>query len=193
MSAADRLDIPAAEICLFLSLFQQQLEAGAGPYLLPLSESLCLPASLVVSHLTLCVYCHHFFLSLSCLSYCISFALCALQRCSAVERCWVCWLGATGYSCCLVRRWTDVCHHILEEVLASSGSFFFFITVEECWRQFVTCSWSKPPPYRWAANGAWCRRAVCVWLSSLLCPALKQSCLDSGKHSCPAVESKTSN
>lgn len=104
MSAADRLDIPAAEICLFLSLFQQQLEAGAGPYLLPLSESLCLPASLVVCHLTLCVYCHHFFLSLSCLSYCISFALCALQRCSAVERCWVCWLGATGYSCCLVRR-----------------------------------------------------------------------------------------
>lgn len=64
VSTADRLDIPAAEICLFLSLLQQQLEAEAGLCLLPLSGSLCLPASLVACHLTLCAYCHHLFVSL---------------------------------------------------------------------------------------------------------------------------------
>lgn len=131
VSTADKLDIPAAEICLFLSLLQQQLEAGAGLYLLPLSGSLCLPASLAVRHLTLCVYCHHIFLSLSCISYCISFALCALQCAVLVKTAGFVGLGlldihvawSGGEQSCATMSWRK-CWFLLIP--------FFPVTGEEC-------------------------------------------------------------
>lgn len=89
-SAADRLEIPAAEICLFLSLLQQQLEAGAGPCFLPPLGSLCLPSSFVdysahcCLHAAITFFSFPFPLSISC---CISFALHALLPAMVVP-CW---------------------------------------------------------------------------------------------------------
>lgn len=135
MSAADGLEIPAAEICLLLSPLQQQLEAGADPRLLPLSGSLCLPASLVVPHLTLC--CLHtaiaFFFFPPCLTFPVAFHLpylpCSLSWWfSAGERRWVCYPALVTPLAQEVSSWWEehlsTCHHISGTVLASSHSLF---------------------------------------------------------------------
>lgn len=50
MSAAGGLEIPAVEICMFLSRLQQQLEARAGQCLSPLVGHVSFPVSPVGSH-----------------------------------------------------------------------------------------------------------------------------------------------